>query len=213
MSDGPSIFVIDDDEAVRSSIVGLLSVHGLRSMAYASAIDFFAHADIHGVGVVIADLAMPGITGEELQRRLAAAGSVLSVIIITGFADVKATVRVMQQGALTLLEKPFSQEDLLEAVRAGMHRSQILSEERSEWTAISQKLASLSSEDQIILQRMIAGCPIKACSQELHLSTRTVERRRRYILTLMGAGSIPELAVMVERARKPLGSCNAPKEN
>jgi FixJ family two-component response regulator len=153
------------------------------------------------VGAVLVDLAMPGTSGEELIDRLAERQSPLAPVVISGVADVKTTVRVMQRGAVTVLEKPFSESELLAALEAALARSQSHGTQRAEVAAIAAKLNALDADDQLILERMIAGSPIKSCSAELHLSTRTIERRRKALLELLGAQSIGELAVLVEKAR------------
>jgi two-component system response regulator FixJ len=194
-----TIHVIDDDPAVRASICAFLRARDHDVIGYSSALEFLASCDLASPAVLITDLAMTELSGEELQRRLLQQQSPIAVIVVSGAADVKAAVRVMEGGAVTLLEKPFAEQDLLSAVSEGMNRSWRQYHVLSERKTLDQKLASLAEDDQIVLTRMIAGKSIKSCSAELHLSTRTIERKRRAILELMGVDSIPELAILMER--------------
>jgi len=201
MAEPLSIYVVDDDNAVRRSLVLLLASHGYQAEGFETADAFLATADLQRVGVVLVDLAMPGTSGEDLIDRLAERHSPLAPIVISGVADIKTTVRVMQRGAVTVLEKPFSQNELLAALEAALARSQSQETHRAEVAGIAAKLNALDADDRFILERMIAGSPIKSCSAMLNLSTRTIERRRKALLESFGAQSIGELAILVEKAR------------
>src|SRR5690349_1300961 len=120
MTDGGKIYVVDDDQAVRESACALLSVHGFRAEAYATADEFLRHVKLDLPGVLIADLALPGMSGEELLQRLVAEESAIITIVLTGVADVKAAVRLMESGAWTLLEKPLEPGRLIAALQAGL---------------------------------------------------------------------------------------------
>lgn len=201
MTETPVVYVIDDDDAVRNSICALLRVYGFNTKSFPSASEFLSQADRLPYGVLITDLDMPGVTGEELQLRLLEARSSLSIIVVTGVADVKGTVRIMASGAITLLEKPFSDSELLAAVNLGFKRSRSLFDQLTQRASISQKLATLSEDEDEVLEGMITGKSIKSCARALNLSTRTVERRRKAILEKLEVDSVPQLAALVENLR------------
>lgn len=205
------VYVIDDDEPMRNAIVRLLNAYGCLTESYASAAEFLEFADLKCEGVVITDLAMPGMTGLELQSHLAGQGSAMSVIVVTGIADVNAAVKAMKGGAITLLEKPFSSSSLVDAVLAGLVRSQALQKEREHRERVGKKLAAMTDDEKAILEEMIVGRSIKATAISLHVSTRTVERHRKAILKSLEVASIPELAVLIDNVRRAARS-QSPKD-
>ena len=150
MSEPTTIYVVDDDEAVLLSVKAMLSQHGYESRGFLSAQGFLAEVGSDLPGCVVTDLQMPNISGVELQQRLLEANSVLSVVVVTGVADVPTTVKLMERGALTLLEKPYNHTDLIRAVE----RALTVSRERwlqrkNEQTALD-RLATLTGEERQI---------------------------------------------------------------
>src|SRR4029079_1431349 len=129
MVDIGQIYVIDDDPIVLRSVATVLKVHGLTVTCFASAADFLSASDCQCVGCVVTDHSMPGMTGSELQVRLVQLESTLSVVVVTGVADVRSAVLAMERGAITLLEKPYDDRALLVAVQFGLQKSQQLVEE------------------------------------------------------------------------------------
>jgi len=127
MIESNAVYIVDDDEAVLLSVKAMLSQHGYQSRGYLSANEFLADAPTDGPGCVITDLQMPVVSGIELQQRLFAANSFLSVVVVTGVADVPTTVALMEQGAITLLEKPYDHNKLVLAVERGLTLS------RAQW--------------------------------------------------------------------------------
>ena len=132
--------------------------------------------------------------------RLNAAGSPISTIVVTGVADVPTAVALMENGAVTLLEKPYDQAILLKAVVRGLEASKKLWEKQQAKRSVGQRLQTLSEEEQQVLQFMLSGEPNKIISSKLDLSMRTVDRRRQTILKKMQVQSLPELAMLVGRA-------------
>lgn len=199
-----TIYVIDDDEAIRGSISGFLNAHGYSVESFAKATDFLSlpPGTLKQIGVVVTDLAMPDVSGVELQERLRKLGSTLSLIVVTGVANVNATVAAMKGGAITLLEKPFSADDLIAAIELGIGRSRQLHGEWQRYESVTQRLAGMSDDERAVLEAMIVGKSIKASAIELHVSTRTVERCRKTVLEMLGVASIPELAVLINGVRR-----------
>jgi len=199
MNDAATIHVIDDDEAVRCSMAALLAAHGYQSAQYALAREFLEQANLHSVGVVVADLIMPEMTGEQLQERMLALDSTLSLVMVSGMADVKTAIRVIQRGALTLLEKPFAQEELFAALAAGITRSRLRVEQRSQAAATASTLNTLSPDERALLKHLLTGATIESNSEALNTCVKEVERRVRGLLNLFGVASIGELAILVDK--------------
>jgi len=206
MSENARIYAIDDDEAVLRSLESYLRQRGMEVETFASASSFLDHVDLAAPGCVILDLQMPGLNGLELQEKLIAAQSPLCVVVVTGVADVPLAVRVMERGAHTLLEKPYDQEALVKAVQAALARSLERSEKKLTEKVVRERMATLNEEEVQVLHGMLAGDPNKSIANDLHMSMRTVDRRRQTVLEKMGAKSVPELALM-------LGAAGAVKPN
>jgi FixJ family two-component response regulator len=191
-----TIFVVDDDPAGRESLCDLLRSQGRVCEAYESAQEFVAQFDRDRCGCIVTDYRMPGMNGIELQAALAERGSRLPVIVVSGFADVPVAVRAMQSGAVTLLQKPYDREELLASVDAAAQLAVSRWQHDADSRQIAARLASLSPDEQQVMQMLVAGKPNKTVARELDIGLRTVERRRQQILEKVGVGSLPELAAL-----------------
>jgi FixJ family two-component response regulator len=203
MTDASAVYVVDDDEAVLLSVKAMLSQHGYQSRGYLSAEKFLADLPSDGPGCVITDLQMPKISGIELQQRLLAAKSCLSVVVVTGVADVPTTVAMMERGAITLLEKPYDHNKLVLAVERGLSLS------REQWLrarnehSTRERLESLTDDERRVMQCMLTGQPNKAIAHRLGLSMRTIDRRRQAVLEKMGVRTAPELGLLLGSSALP----------
>lgn len=197
MAEQPQVHVIDDDEAVRSSLGLLLEAAGWSVCCYPSAAAFLEVATRLDVGVVLTDVRMPEMDGLALQRRLAELGSRLPVIIMTGHGDVPIAVEALKAGATDFLEKPFDDNHLLEAVRLGVATSQKVRERVAATADIAARLGSLTPREHEVLDRLVEGQPNKTIAYDLGTSPRTVEVQRARVMEKMGAHSLPELVRMV----------------
>jgi len=197
MADEPNVYVVDDDEESRESVCALVSAMGVACEAYASAEEFLAAYQPRQPACLVTDLRMPGMSGLELQETLASRGSLLPVIIITAYARTPLTVRAMQSGAVTLLDKPYSHDDLWDAIRAALQKSAKVKTQQEYLAEIRSRLERLTPEHRRVLELIIAGHPNKSIAQQLGLGLRTVESRRHDILHTMQAQSIAELVRMV----------------
>ncbi|MGD9634650.1 MAG: response regulator transcription factor [Pirellulales bacterium] len=198
--DTNSIYVVDDDQAVLMSVQAMLSQHGYHCQCYLTAGEFLRHAAADRPGCVITDLQMPEISGVELQQRLVADQSPLSVVVVTGVADVPTTVSLMERGAVTLLEKPYNHDDLVRAVERGLALSRERWLQRQNQSSVLERLASLSDDERRVMDCMLTGQPNKAVAHRLELSMRTVDRRRQAVLEKMGVRTAPELALLLGAA-------------
>jgi FixJ family two-component response regulator len=192
----PTVFVVDDDEGVRSALALLLKSMGQPAATYASAADFLADYDAERPGCALLDVRMPGMSGLELQDELNRRGVVLPVIFITGHGDVPMAVEAMQRGAFDFLQKPFGDDDLAERIRRALARDRELRAAIGEKSQIRARLARLTPRERQVLELVAAGKPNKVMAAELGVSQRTVEIHRAHVMKKMGASSLAQLVRM-----------------
>lgn len=198
-----SVYIVDDDEAVRSSLRFLIRSVGLPAQVYASAADFLAAYDRRDPGCLLLDVRMPGMSGLELQQELNRRGATLPVVFITGHGDVPMAVEAMQQGAFDFLQKPFRDQDLLDRVQRAMARD---AESRARLAAraeIRARLATLTPRETEVMQLITRGKANKVVGAELGVSQRTVEIHRAHVMEKMHATSLAELVRMVLDSTDP----------
>lgn len=191
------VYVVDDDEVVLQSTDALLSQNDYRVTCFSSARAFLATIPLHSCGCLIADVQMPEMTGTELIQHLADVASTLSVIVISGVADVPTAVSVMNHGAATLLEKPYIPTELLRSVDRALEQSCERFRKFSAEKSVQERLASLTDEERAVMKLMLRDEPNKVIASELALSLRTVDRRRQAVLTKMQIASVPALATLL----------------
>jgi two-component system, LuxR family, response regulator FixJ len=191
------VYAIEDDPLVMQFIQAVLEGAGLTVSGFPSGEAFFEVAGLADVGCVIIDLHLPGISGPEIQRRLQQAGSDLAVVVISGHADVPTAVQVMQSGAVTLLQKPYTPEALIAAVQQGLTRSCGAHRQRIKVREIRERLSQLTSDERHVLEALLAGATNKQMAQQLVLGVRTIERHKSSVLKKMQAGSVAELASLM----------------
>lgn len=197
MSEFESVYVVDDDPAVLSSVEALFSQSNYIVQKFSSALQFLASVDLSSAGCLISDVQMPVVSGAELLLRIQQANSPISVIIVTGVANVPMAVSLMESGAVTLLEKPYDQNVLLDAVARGLLASHKQWQRKQADMSVRQRLESLTEEEQTIMKLLLTGEANKGVSSKLDLSMRTVDRRRQSILKKMQVESLPELATLL----------------
>lgn len=191
------VHVVDDEEAVRNSLAFLLGTSGFAVRTHASAGAFLEIAGSIRNGCLVTDLRMPEIDGVELLRRLKAAGTMLPAIVVTGHGDVQMAVEAMKNGAIDFIEKPFSDEVLLQSIaRAVQEASSKLDADAAQARTI-EKLTSLSDREIQVLKGVVQGQANKTIALELSLSPRTVEVYRAGLMNKMQAKSLAELVRMV----------------
>ncbi len=193
-----AVYIIDDDTAVRDSLELLVRSAGLRARTFPDARAFLAELDAELAGCVITDIRMPGMSGLELQDRLLARGVELPLIFLTGHGDVQGAVKALKSGAVDFVEKPFDPGRLLEQVHAAMADDAARREEQARQGAIAARLQSLTPREREVLERVAAGHANKVIAVDLGISERTVELHRSHMMKKMGAGSVAELARMVQ---------------
>ena len=199
----PVVHVIDDDEAVRHALAFLLASSGFPVRIYDSALAFLDALTALQPGCVLTDVRMPGMSGLDLQRELMVRRIVLPVIVMTGHGDVALAVEAMKAGAIDFIEKPFSEDRILTAIRAALDRSMHVTVQNDAVSAVGAKLNTLTAREREVLDGLIAGLPNKTIAYDLNISARTVEVHRANVMTKMGASSLPELVRLVLLGRAP----------
>ncbi len=190
------VHLIDDDEAVRSSLAFLLGTAKIAVQTYESATAFLAALPDVRTGCVVTDVRMPGMSGIDLLRELKARKLTMPVIVITGHGDVQLAVEAMKIGAADFIEKPFDDDVLLSAVRGALSRSEKNAEQEGERAKLIEKLDTLSNRERDVLEGLVAGKPNKIIAFDLGISPRTVEIYRANVMTKTGAGSLSDLVRM-----------------
>jgi len=196
VADPPSVYLIDDDKALRESVATLLDVAGIRVHAFASGPEFLAIAPTITSGCVLTDIRMPDMDGIELQRRLREMGVDLPVLVMTGQADVPTAIKAMKAGATDFIEKPFKDDALLNAITAAFEVGRRNSQHRAEVDTAKARLATLTPRETEVLAELVAGHPNKIIAHDLGMSPRTVEVHRARIMSKTGAKSLSELVQM-----------------
>ena len=188
-----TVYIVDDDEAVRDSLRWLLEANNYRVRAYASAEAFLAEYDEQQPGVLIVDVRMPGMSGLELQEQLIARKSSMPVVFITGHGDIPMAISTMKKGAVDFLEKPFDETALREIVgRMFEQANQRLTQAK----AVRQHeamLARLTSREQQVLERIVAGRLNKQSADDLGISIKTVEAHRANIMEKLQVTTVADL--------------------
>jgi two-component system response regulator FixJ len=188
------VHLIDDDEDVRRGLSFLLGTVGFAVKVYESAVQFLDKSASNLSGCIVSDVRMPDMDGLQLLRRLKETGINLPVIVMTGHADVALAVEAMKLGAVDFIEKPFSDEVLIAAIRSALARQ--TSSMSGDVEQIRSRIASLTERERDVLNGLLAGHPNKTIAFDLGLSPRTVEVHRAKVMTKMGASSLSELVRM-----------------
>ncbi|MBR1165095.1 response regulator transcription factor [Bradyrhizobium elkanii] len=194
----PSVLVIDDDPEFRDSVVRLLRTVGLSARQFSSVSDFFKADPPDGPTCLVLDVRMPGRSGLELQRDLVAANRQVPIIFITAHADVPMTVQAMKGGAIEFLTKPFRDQDLLDAIQAGLDRDRARRESDSALAVLKDRFDTLSSREREVMLGVVAGRLNKQVANDIGITESTVKVHRVNLMRKMKARSLPELSRMAD---------------
>ena len=197
------VFVVDDDSSIREGIKSLLSLAGLRVETFASAHEFLRNERPDLPGCVVLDVELPGLSGLDLQRELAAHGIKLPIIFITGYGDIPMSVRAMKAGAMEFLTKPFRDQDLLDAIQQALDRDRAARRHSKEIAELRKRFDALTSREREVMSLVVAGWLNKQIGFELKISEITVKIHRGRVMEKMGAQSLAELVRMTERLELP----------
>jgi FixJ family two-component response regulator len=202
VSDEQTVFVVDDDAAVGRALASASKLIGHPVRAFRSAAEFLG-AFAGEPGCLVLDIRMPEMSGTELQRQLADSGTDIPIVMISGHADVRTAVEAMTLGAVTLLEKPFRLEELLQHVRVALARDTQRRAARERTASASAKLAALTAKEREVLDLIAAGKGNREMADQLGLSVRAVEDRRARLMKRVSAGSVAELVKLLAEAGTP----------
>ena len=196
-----TILVIDDDVDLRNSLGRLLRSVGLNAKLFASVSDFLKSEPTEGPSCLVLDVRLPGQSGLEFQRELAAAGRELPIIFITGHGDIPMSVQAMKSGAIEFLTKPIRDQELLDAIQSGLTRDRARRENESALSDLRQRFASLSPREREVMIQVARGRLSKQIAGDIGIAEATVKVHRSRLMQKMQARSLPELGRMADRLK------------
>ena len=194
------VYVIDDDEALRDSLLFLLDSAGFEVTLFETAQQFLDALPALSFGCVVSDVRMPGIDGIELLKRLKAAHSAFPIVVMTGHGDVPLAVEAMKLGAIDFLEKPFEDDRLIAMIETAIRQAEPAAKSEAVTQDVAARAASLSPRERQVMDGLIAGMSNKLIAREYDISPRTIEVYRANVMTKMQANSLSELVRLAMRA-------------
>ena len=208
----PTVFLIDDDDAVREGLKTCLEAHGLNVAAFPSAESFLAAYQRAAPGCLVLDVKMRGMSGLELQAHLQRQEIDIPVIMITGHGDIPMAVRAMKAGAVEFLEKPVDDRKLTACISQAFTRAAEIHLLREVEAGVAQRIAQLSTREQLVMNLVIAGLSSKEIAARLGVKLKTVESHRRRVFRKMQVTKAVELARLVTGGKVPLSSRSSDPE-
>ena len=182
------VFVVDDDQSVRDALSNLIRSIGLQAQTFDSGRDFLSYERPDGAACLVLDVRLPGLSGLDLQRELAAAGEQIPIIFITGHGDIPMTVRAMKAGAAEFLPKPFREQDLLDAIQQALAKDRQARQQRAELSTIRDRYETLTGREREVMTLIVRGLLNKQVAAELGISEITIKVHRRSVMQKMAAG-------------------------
>ncbi|MCW2276298.1 response regulator [Rhodoblastus acidophilus] len=200
MNEAASVYIVDDDAAIRESLTLLLETEGLNALAFSSASAFLAAAPAAGPACVVTDLRMSGMTGMELLAQIRQSPSPLPVVVITAYGDVRLAVEAMKLGASNFLEKPYSETAFVAAVRGALDEAADAEARAADRREIELRFKALTPPERRVLAGLLEGKLNKTAAFEMGVSLRTVEALRASVMAKLGADCLSDLVRSTMRA-------------
>jgi FixJ family two-component response regulator len=206
MSEAFVVFIVDDDARMREALVELLASYGIAAMAFGSACDYIGADKPDIPACLVLDVELPDINGLDLQGRIVKGGGHPPIVFITGHGDVPSSVRAMKNGAMDFLTKPFSDADVMSAIRSAISRDRADRAERTEMSLLKQRYLGLTPRERDVLPLVVSGLLNKQAAAELGISEVTLQVHRRNVMQKMGATSLADLVRIAQRIEIPLST-------
>jgi len=197
------VYVVDDNVSMRESLKNLIRSVGLRVEVFASAQEFLRVKRSDEPGCLVLDVRMPGLSGLDLQKRIAEAGTDLPIVFLTGHGDIAMSVRAMKAGAVEFLTKPVREQDLLDAIQQALERDRARRDQRMEVEHLRERFDLVTPKEREVMKKVVAGLLNKQIAGELGMSETTVKIHRHQVMEKMRAGSLAELVRMADRLGLP----------
>lgn len=193
------VFVVDDDVGTRESLKNLIRSVGLRVEVFASAQDFLRSTRPNVPGCLVLDVRLPGLSGLDLQKRMAEVELAIPIVFISGHGDIPMSVRAMKAGAVEFLTKPFRDQDLLDAIQQALERDRNAREQRAEIAELRSRYRLLTPREREVMALVVTGLLNKQIAGELGTSEASVKVHRQHVMEKMRAGSLAALVRMADR--------------
>lgn len=193
-----AIAIVDDDESAREGLSSLIRSAGFDVETYASAQEFLSRPGTEAPACLVLDLQLPGLTGLELQKRMAAVGLEIPIVFLTGHGNIPASVQAMKAGAVEFLTKPFDEEDLLQAIQEAVERDRQTRHRQVELRELQNRYESLTAREQEVMRKVVSGLLNKQVAAELNITEYTVKIHRGRVMRKMGAESLADLVRMAQ---------------
>ena len=189
----PTVFIIDDDEAYRDSVQELVTSVGLAAQTFRSSLEFLETFDPERAGCLVLDVRMAHMSGTALQARLKEMGARIPIVFISGHGDIAMAVNAIKEGAVDFVQKPYREQQLLDAINAALRRDAAERVVAPVPNALADRLATLTAREREVMELALKGLSSKAIANKLSISYRTVEQHRSRLLEKFGVGSMTEL--------------------